>query len=300
MNTKFIESGRTNMINGVHHIGLRVDDMNNVEWLSHVISEKKGNWSTCPNVYIRLDASDNSQVSGVNPRPVNLPGIAHICLQSRDIHEGLALGVQSGLFPISGPVDLGTEFRYLYAHSSDGILLELEGAPFVKDQEPRFWVGHVAYVAQDIERLVEFYGRVLSLKPSPVLHLGSNPLFDKVTGLSGVNLSAMWLPGFNLGLEFWQYHCPSLARNHANPSSGFTHVCFESDDFDKDYRHVLASGATIDPSLDIGLADSRVASFKDPEGNCFSLLAFDYAHHKMAICNLPNLRILDHIAAQRP
>jgi catechol 2,3-dioxygenase-like lactoylglutathione lyase family enzyme len=287
------------MITGLHHVALKVADVRNTKWLDHIGLGSQGSWIVCPNVYVRVIGCSDLDAGSSRNRPVNRPGIAHICLQSRDIEEGLALGVAAGLAPVSGPVDLGTQFRYLYAHTSDGILLELEGAPFVCDVEPRFWVGHVAFVAKDIVPLVEFYGRALGLNPSPVSRLHPNALFDKVAGLTGVDLSAMWLPGLNLGLEFWQYHHPPAPTDQRDPTTGFTHLCFECDDLEADCAHVLAQGATPDAQVEFGLLNCKTACFRDPEGNSFSLLAFDSPQHPMATARLPNRSILDAVAAQQ-
>jgi catechol 2,3-dioxygenase-like lactoylglutathione lyase family enzyme len=288
------------MFLGVHHIGLTVRDSSEVHWLNHICMAREDGWRVAPNVHIKLESTQEVAVLQNKPRPVNLPGIAHICLQSRDIDEGLAAGVAAGLVPISGPVDLGTPFRYLYAHSHDGVLLELEGAPFVNDEDPRFWIGHVAYVARDIVPLVDFYARVLGLNASAVSHLRGNPRIDQVAGLRDVDLSAMWLPGFNLGLEFWQYHNPPCRLDVNEPATGFTHVCFESDDFEGDCDHVLAQGATLDALTDLGIANCKTAAFKDPEGNRFMLIAFDNPDDAMSISRLPHKDILAQVAAQLP
>ncbi len=288
------------MIKGVHHVGVTIAEIAETKWLDHVASGPTNVWVECPNVRVRLNETNDQIGTQISSRPVNLPGIAHICLQSRDINEGLARGIEAGIVPISGPVDLGTQFRYLYAHTNDGVLLELEGAPFVRDVEPRFWVGHVAFVAKDIVPLVEFYGRALGLTPSAVSRLRPNAVFDKVAGLEGVDLSAMWLPSFNVGMEFWQYHNPPAPIGHSEPATGFTYVCFESDDFDADCANVLAQGATFDADEDFGLSNCKTACFKDPEGNRFALIAFDDPQDPMAIANLPYKDILATIAAQHP
>jgi catechol 2,3-dioxygenase-like lactoylglutathione lyase family enzyme len=288
------------MFLGVHHIGLTVRDSYEVPWLNHICIAREDGWRVAPNVHIKVENTQEVAVIQNKPRPVNLPGIAHLCLQSRDIDEGLAAGVAAGLVPISAPVDLGTPFRYLYAHTEDGVLLELEGAPFVNDGDPRFWIGHVAYVAGDIVPLVDFYARVLGLKVSAVSHLRGNPRIDQVAGLRDVDLSAMWLPGYNLGLEFWQYHNPPCRLNVNEPATGFTHVCFESDDFEGDCAHVLAQGATLDALTDLGIANCKTAAFKDPEGNRFMLIAFDNPDDAMSISRLPHRDILAQVAAQLP
>jgi catechol 2,3-dioxygenase-like lactoylglutathione lyase family enzyme len=288
------------MIIGVHHIGLTIADTNNIKWLEQIGSVHNDLWIDCPNVRVRINKSRALAGANVQYRPVNLPGIAHICLQSRDIAEGLARGFAAGLVPISGPVDLGTAFLYLYAHTADGILLELEGAPFVSDDDPRFWVGHVALVARDIVPLVEFYGRALGLTPSPVTRLRPRAVLDQVAGLQGVDLSAMWLPGLNLGMEFWQYHNPPAPTGQSEPAPGFTHMCFECTDFDADCANASAQGAIVDAHDNFGLANCKTACFQDPEGNRFALVAFDDPQDPMAITNLAYKGILETIAAQHP
>lgn len=287
------------MILGVHHIGLKVGDRAATTWLDHVGGGPNKRWIACPNVYVRLEDADGTPDVPNVIRPVNLPGIAHICIQSRDINEGLARGVAAGLVPISRPVDLGTEFRYLYAHTRDGVLLELEGAPFVSDALPHFWIGHVAFVAHDIEPLVDFYGRALGLKPSLMSRLEPNARIDEVAGMAHVELSAMWLPGLNLGLEFWQYHHPPVSPDAPEPANGFTHVCFECSDFDKDCARIIAQGGTSVAARESGLSQYRTASFTDPEGNHFDLMAFNDPSDPMSIAHLAHRDILDVVAAQR-
>lgn len=286
------------MIIGVHHIGLSAGKGGHAPWLEHICKVGEDGWCVGPNVHLRLEGVQNTKLRPTTNRPVNMPGLAHICLQSRDIDEGLARGMQAGLVPISEPVDLGTPFRYLYAHTEDGILLELEGAPFVTDGDARFWIGHVAFVARDIEPLVDFYARALKLKASAVSRLRGNVSLDKVAGLKDVDLSAMWLPSLNLGLEFWQYHNPAPAKDLAQPGTGFQYLCFECTDFEADCAHVISQGGVPDTPAPLELADCKTAAFKDPEGNRFMLIAFNDPNDLMAIKNLPHKDILAQVSAQ--
>lgn len=286
------------MIIGVHHIGLSAGKGGHAPWLEHICKVGEDGWCVGPNVHLRLKGVQNTKLRPTTNRPVNMPGLAHICLQSRDIDEGLARCMQAGLVPISEPVDLGTPFRYLYAHTDDGILLELEGAPFVRDADPRFWIGHIAFVARDIEPLVGFYARALGLKASDVSRLAANARIDKVAGLKDVDLNAMWLPGLNLGLEFWQYNNPVLPSDTVQPSTGFQYICFECNDFEADCAHIVSQGGMSEAQDNLGLADCKTAAFKDPEGNRFMLIAFDDPNDPMAIKNLPHKDILAQVSAQ--
>lgn len=286
------------MIIGVHHIGLMVAKRAHAPWLEHICTFRADGWCVGPNVHLKLESIDNPNAQPTLSRPVTMPGIAHLCLQSRDIDEGLALGLKAGLVPLSEPVDLGTPFRYLYAHTDDGILLELEGAPFVRDADPCFWIGHIAFVARDIEPLVGFYARALGLKASTVSRLRANARVDKVAGLKDVDLSAMWLPGLNLGLEFWQYHHPGSAHDLTQASTGFQYLCFECSDFEADCAQVLSEGGVPDTQNHLELTACKSAAFKDPEGNRIMLIAFDDSDDPMAIKNLPHRDILAQVSAQ--
>ena len=319
------------MLIGIHHLGLQVADPAGAPWLDHVqtlpLPESNPNWIGCPNVWIAvqsqaescLEPSRDAKPEGGGPspdwtpRPVHQPGLAHICLQSRDIEVGLARGVAAGLQPISGPVDLGTPFRYLYAHTRDGVLLELEGAPFVRGALPEFWVGHVAFVARDIDALTGFYGRVLGLSATPRLRLPPRALHDQVTGLNGVDLSAIWVPGLNVGLEFWHFHHPAWApvAGDAAAQVGWSHICFESTDFEVDCAHLRASGAQpIGGSLadtlrfasgELALRpDCQYTAFRDPEGSVLTVLAFKDRDNPLSLRQLPYASLLADIAAQVP
>lgn len=283
------------MIIGVHHLGLACD-RGKAAWLDHLAIEASPPWLTCANVRVLCRESEPSATT--SPRPVALPGIAHICLQSGDINDGLERGKAAGLVPISRPVDLGTPFRYLYAHTSDGILLELEGAPFVRDLTYCYWVGHVAYVTRDIVSLVDFYARALGLSPSGLSRFSGNARIDQVAGLADVDVSAMWLPGLNIGLEFWQYHNPPPPSLDEIPATGFSHVCFQCNDFAADCARVLIQGAIQAEPLELDLNGCDIASFTDPEGNHFSLLAFHQAGHPLSVETLPNKGLLAEISAQ--
>lgn len=286
------------MISGIHHIGVKVGGEAGAVWLRHVCSEAQAGWLTGPNVHLKLEVTPTLARATKQPRPVNQPGIAHICLQSRDIQDGLARGVEAGLTPISPPVNLGTPFRYLYAHTDDGILLELEGAPFVEDTEPRFWIGHIAFVAREIERLVAFYAAMLGLKSGPVSRFRNNARIDRVAGLTDVDLSAMWLPGLNVGLEFWQYHNPVPPNGLPEPRTGFEYVCFETTEFQTDCENTLSQGAVRDGRQDFGMTGCETARFRDPEGNRFMLISFADGDDPRAVKNLPHRDVLAKVSTQ--
>jgi hypothetical protein len=208
-----------------------------------------------------LRGASLSPMSGQR-RPVAAPGLSHICIQSKELADALAVATAAGFEALSEPTDLGTGYRYLYAHAPGGMLVEMEGAPFAPDGMPAFWVGHIAWCARDGARLAGFYAALTGRDVTPPSRLRGNRLFDQVTGLADVDLEGRWIPGLNIGLEFWQFHNPGseVAWQGAGPVC----VTFESDAPESDAERAVALGAT-------PVEEAGPTSLRDPEGNRFDL-----------------------------
>lgn len=209
-------------------------------------------------------------------RPVPDLGLSHLCIQCRNLDAGLAIAQMDGFEAIHGPTALGTGYLYLYAHGASGMLLEMEGAPFAPLDMPLFWIGHVAWSARDGAALAGFYGALLDRPVTASSRLRGQDLFDRVTGLPRVDLEGWWVPGLNIGLEFWQFHNPPAAGrwNGAGPVC----VAFASDDLEADTARALRLGArSCPPEADLSGAVSApgaapLRQFEDPEGNRFDLV----------------------------
>lgn len=209
-------------------------------------------------------------------RPVPDLGLSHLCIQCRTLASGLAVAQMGGFEAIEGPTDLGTGYQYLYAHGPSGMLVEMEGAAFAPADMPAFWIGHVAWAAGDGAALAGFYAALLGRPVSASRRLRDHVLFDRVTGLEQADLEGWWVPGLNIGLEFWQFHNPRPAGRWAGP--GPSCVAFGSDDLDADSLRAVALGATPwTPAQDLqdetdGPVSGETRRFLDPEGNRFDLM----------------------------
>jgi predicted enzyme related to lactoylglutathione lyase len=282
------------MIRGVHHVALAAAG-GRADWLEAACADAGAGWLEAVNAWVRVE---DAGAPGP-PRPVHAPGLAHVCVQGRDIAASLAHVEAAGGRALSGPIDLGTGYLYLYAHAADGLLMELEGAPFVTGPGPDFWLGHVAFVAKDVERLSRFHADWLGLTATRPLRLRKNPLNDAVTGHADVDLSAAWVGGLNLGLEFWTYHHPASPEDRP-PESGprIVHVAFETDALAADAARLLAAGSVeTDPPEALEGATTR--AFLDPEGNRIALLAFEDPDDARAIARLSCPDVLARVAAQK-
>ena len=210
-------------------------------------------------------------------RPIPDLGLSHLCIQCRNLDVGLAVAQMEQLEAIHGPTALGTGYLYLYAHGASGMLIEMEGAPFAPPDMPPFWIGHVAWSARDGAALSAFYGALLERPVTASSRLRGHELFDQVTGLPDVDLEGWWVPGLNIGLEFWQFHNPPSIRRWTGP--GPESVIFSSDDLEADSARARALGArSYSPHADqdkaaLGTGNGSTGQFLDPEGNRFDLVA---------------------------
>lgn len=230
-------------------------------------------------------------------RPVPDLGLSHLCIQCRNLDAGLAIAQMDGFEAIHGPTALGTGYLYLYAHSASGMLVEMEGAPFAPPDMPPFWIGHVAWSARDAAALAAFYGALLGRPVTASSRLRGQDLFDRVTGLPRVDLEGWWVPGLNIGLEFWQFHNP--ASDGRWTGAGPVCVAFASDDLEADTARALRLGArSCPPEADLNGAGSDAGTaprrqFEDTEGNRFDLVG-SAADSLLALDDPGLLARLDH------
>lgn len=276
-------------VSAVHLAGVEAEEL---AWAFHVGSRTAGTtiagsppagviWHA-PNVTVqtpdRWDA-DTPDRAAAKRRPVPDLGLSHLCIQCRDLDAGLAVAQEERFEAIHGPTALGTGYLYLYAHGPSGMLVEMEGAPFAPPDMPPFWIGHVAWSARNGAALSAFYGALLERPVTASSRLRGQALFDRVTGLPDVDLEGWWVPGLNIGLEFWQFHNPASNQRWAGP--GPACVVFASDDLEADSARAQALGARV-----CAVAD-QTRQLMDPEGNRFDLV--DVAAHGLRLADDPGL-----------
>ena len=96
-------------------------------------------------------------------------------------------------------------------------------------------IDHVNLVVSDLERMAEFYGSLLGLKPTKRVTI-SGPWIDRTVGLTGVHAEVIYLdPPAGPRVELLRYHSPAgdrpdgmgLANTH-----GLRHLAFRVRDID--------------------------------------------------------------------
>ena len=225
------------------------------------------------------------------PRPVNAPGIAHVCVQALDGAATRAALQAGGAAFLSPPVALGTGYLYAYGHDSAGRLFELETAPFLP-ASPRAWFGHVAFVSHDGERLAAFYGALLDAPVAPGVRFRGRR-FDQVAGLDRLDLEGWWVRADGFTLEVWHYHAPSAPV--ADSPAWYPHLGLETDALDAALDRLESLGGARGPVL-TG-ADGRSAQAQDPDGNRLLLIELAAGAQDRGVAALGHRDALRRVAA---
>jgi len=131
-------------------------------------------------------------------------------------------------------------------------------------------VGHVGLVVRDMDRMRDFYARVVGLRETRSAILEGEHI-DTLTGLSGVKLEAVFLGTEDRpeALELLKYHHHPDASPARGPSgAGPNHVQFVVDELDPIVEALRAEGLDVwGGPVDWPRLWRRVLYAKDPDGN---------------------------------
>ena len=131
-------------------------------------------------------------------------------------------------------------------------------------------IGHVALVVQDMDRMRDFYTRVVGLAESRQVVV-EGPHIDALTGLPDVKLEAVFLgtPERPEAIEMLKYHHhPSAVAPQGPSGNGVNHVQFIVSDLDPLLEALEAEGLDVwGGPQDWPAVWRRVLYAKDPEGN---------------------------------
>jgi predicted enzyme related to lactoylglutathione lyase len=141
---------------------------------------------------------------------------------------------------------------------------------------------HTNIVAEDWQRLAQFYQDVFGCEPLPPQRHHAGQWLVDVTGIPGANLEGIHLrlPGYSGDnaptLEIFQYrHAADRPRPAAANRPGFAHIAFAVDDVEAARKAVLAVGGgelgelvTVDIP---GAGRITLIYVTDPEGNIIEL-----------------------------
>jgi catechol 2,3-dioxygenase-like lactoylglutathione lyase family enzyme len=233
-----------------------------------------------PNGQVELIQFRRQNKDAHSNMPVQGPGITHICYQSSMSNSIYSKSKTADATIVSrgdAPVNRGYGIHYAYIRDGDSIMYEVE-----QFEKPPFtdavWLGHVAIVTPDIDRLVAFYTLLLGTKPiNRIDNIKNNPKLNDIANIDDLKLRGAWFKVGNMLLEMWQFENP-VPKSITEPASftkiGYQKIAFEVSDIQHEYKRLkdknvqFLSAPVIDKTVSI-------VYLRDCDGNLISLHQFD-------------------------
>lgn len=208
-------------------------------------------------------------------KPVYGPGYTHICFQSSASDPALSKFMKAGLEMVSrnAPVDLGGYgVTYAYGRDPDGTMIENETVDRPRRSD-RAWITHIGGATSDVDRMVDFYTKVIGYGARRRGEYANFKRIDDVAGIDGLELRSSWFAVRNLEIEFWEFVKPAtpVRDEPANVDQlGYNMTAFEVTDADAEAKRLKAKGIeTIGPAkINQGW---KIYFAYDPDGNIISI-----------------------------
>ncbi len=288
-------------ITGINHVSLSVTDLeksigfyknaigleviNRQEIKQQIPSEKAAKIKHKNRKTVTLKGPNGQiellQFEGINPNsqskmPVQGSGITHVCYQSPMTNSIYEKSKKLGAKIVSRgekPIDRGYGIHYAYIKDNDNIMFENE-----EFEKPKFtenvWLGHVALVTHDIDRLVNFYTQLLDSKPiNRKDNIKNNPKLDDIANIDSLELRGAWFQVGNMLLEIWQFDSPKTMPNE-KPNSyteiGYQKIVFDVKNLKKVNENSLKKGIEF-LSKPVIYNKTVEVFLRDPDGNLLLL-----------------------------
>ena len=129
---------------------------------------------------------------------------------------------------------------------------------------------HVGITVTNLERAIEWYGKVFGLAPGVALEV-SGPSGERVLRLPKHIHRAVLLPVGNFAIELLEFEPTRKPMEMRQDDIGYVYICFAVDDLDDVYARLTAAGIDFhtEPLIaDEGqLAGSKFCVMRDPDGD---------------------------------
>jgi glyoxylase I family protein len=141
-------------------------------------------------------------------------------------------------------------------------------------------IHHVAISTPDLERITRFYRDTLGFEAESEVQWEAGTelgdLCDTIIGLKNSSAKSIMLKKGSMIVEFFQYSAPEpkpLSPKQRVCDHGYTHICLEVKDIDKEFDRLKNAGMTFHarPPGDEG-AGLRAIYGRDPDGNVVELM----------------------------
>ena len=242
-----------------------------------------------PNMLFELTEFSHNRDVPVSNMPVQGPGMSHTCFQSPAHLSGYTKFKNAGAQMLSrgdGPVDLlGQGVTYAYGYDPEGNMLEMEQLDFSRlGGDPRdpewieqgfdMWMTQVALVTHDIERLTNYYEKIMGFSPWRESDISGREKFDDATDIDDLHVKVMFfrMAARSKSMEFWEYvnpRTPEPTENLHSTALGYSYS-LEVGDIQAEYERMSDLGVSFvgEPVL---LGEFWQVYANDIDGNVFSL-----------------------------
>jgi len=141
---------------------------------------------------------------------------------------------------------------------------------------------HVGITVSDLERAIDWYGKVFGLKPGVALTV-SGPAGERVLRLPPHVHRAALLPVGNFAIELLEFVPSRKPMEMRQDDVGYVYTCFAVEDLDDVYERLTAEGIdfhTEPLSAEEGqIAGSKFCVMRDPDGKTIELVELGPGMH---------------------
>jgi len=134
---------------------------------------------------------------------------------------------------------------------------------------------HVGITVSNLERAVEWYGKVFGLKPGVALEV-SGPSGERVLRLPPHIHRAVLLPVGDFAIELLEFIPTRRPMEMRQDDVGYVYICFAVQDLDDVYQRLTAEGIDFhtEPMLaeEGQIAGSKFCVMRDPDGKTIELI----------------------------
>ncbi|MEM1246071.1 MAG: VOC family protein [Acidobacteriota bacterium] len=242
-----------------------------------------------PNMLFELVEFRHNADAATSKRPFEGPGMTHTCFQTTAADSGYERFRKVGSDMLTrgeAPIDLaGRGVTYAYGYDPEGNMFEMEQLdPALIERDPlrtrwleeghSAWMTQVAMATHDLERLVDWYQKVLAFSPSRQGDFVEHPGMIQVADHDGLSLRVAWfqLAQRTKTLELWQMRVPETqeyGKKRGLTDLGYSYS-LEVGDIQAEYRRMKELGVEF-VSEPIELSDRWQVYAHDIDGNVFAL-----------------------------
>ncbi|MCG8413867.1 MAG: VOC family protein [Pseudomonadales bacterium] len=242
-----------------------------------------------PNMLFEFIEFKHNANKALEVMPVYGPGMTHTCFQSAvgdSVYDRFRDAGATILSRGDDAVDLGGYgVYYAYAYDPEGNMFEMElldPGPLATverkvqwiDEGHRSWMTQVALVTHDINRLTNWYAKIMEFSPYRVGEYADHPRMIEVADADNLSLMASWFRMDDRAktLEFWQYQnpvTPTFMGKRGVTDFGYSYS-IEVGDIQAEYSRMKNLGVEF-VSEPVLLNDYWQVYANDIDGNVFAL-----------------------------